>query len=431
MKTIPISLFSRSSMLLGSAYKISRILKAARSENFSAEAFFSSKFAAQIAEIVGTDFSLMKGSVLKLGQQFSVLGEHILPEAANQILRKMQYDSGEQPWPLMAKVLQDNFNVKFFEEFNIIETARAAGSIGQVHDAVQLKTGQKICLKIQYPKIERFIESDLKLLKFFLTASRIYQSSVATDEIFAEVASMLKAETRFDTELKNINFFTDALKQDSFFKVVKPVFDYCNRKILATEFVPGFHIDNPTLANYLDDQKNIIGPKFLDLLFREIFVWHKIQSDPHGGNFLFEPQTNTVTLIDFGAVRTFSQSFIQGYRSLVKSALFNDYELFLETAEKMKLIEQKNQKSHSLNVIFELLKLTLTPFQNDEPFDFGTSDLPKRAVQKSFELLTHFKITSPPREFIFLNRKIAGTYTLLKMMKANFPARQALLPFIN
>jgi aarF domain-containing kinase len=46
-----------------------------------------------------------------------------------------------------------------------------------------------------------------------------------------------------------------------------------------------------------------VGTRLLRLTLRELFGWRFMQTDPNWGNFLYDPSSGTLNLIDFGAAR--------------------------------------------------------------------------------------------------------------------------------
>jgi len=46
-----------------------------------------------------------------------------------------------------------------------------------------------------------------------------------------------------------------------------------------------------------------VGTRLLRLTLRELFGWRFMQTDPNWGNFLYDPSTGVLNLIDFGAAR--------------------------------------------------------------------------------------------------------------------------------
>ena len=60
--------------------------------------------------------------------------------------------------------------------------------------------------------------------------------------------------------------------------------------------------------------RDAIGAKLLRLVFRELFEFRFVQTDPNFANYLYEPKHERVALLDFGAVRSFSSHFTDHYR---------------------------------------------------------------------------------------------------------------------
>lgn len=46
-----------------------------------------------------------------------------------------------------------------------------------------------------------------------------------------------------------------------------------------------------------------------------------MQTDPNWSNFLYNPTTDTINLLDFGAAREFEKSFTTKYINVIKSAI--------------------------------------------------------------------------------------------------------------
>jgi hypothetical protein len=51
-------------------------------------------------------------------------------------------------------------------------------------------------------------------------------------------------------------------------------------------------------------------------------------------------------------------------------------------------------------------------------YDWGASDLPKRVAKKGGEMILKFKLRGPPREIVFLDRKMAGVFIFLSTLLA-------------
>src|SRR5581483_7457868 len=80
----------------------------------------------------------------------------------------------------------------------------------------------------------------------------------------------------------------------------------------------------------------------------------------------------------------------------------------------------------------QLCRMIVEPFSEDAgDYDWGESDLPMRAasVASKGALSRHFRI--PPREIVFLHRRLAGVFIMLATLRAKFSARGLLLPHLE
>jgi hypothetical protein len=71
------------------------------------------------------------------------------------------------------------------------------------------------------------------------------------------------------------------------------------------------------------------------------------------------------------------------------------------------------------------------PFAFDEPYDWKDNQLPQRASKLTWELIRRFPLRAPPREVVFLDRKMAGIFTLLAKLGAKVNARKVLAPYME
>jgi len=93
----------------------------------------------------------LKGSLLKAAQLISSYGEYYFPSELNEILRRLLSQNHYLSWDQIYKHIPKSF----LNDLEIEETPIAAASIGQVHRAKILKTGEQIVLKIRYPGVKK------------------------------------------------------------------------------------------------------------------------------------------------------------------------------------------------------------------------------------------------------------------------------------
>ena len=75
----------------------------------------------------------------------------------------------------------------------------------------------------------------------------------------------------------------------------------------------------------------------------------------------------------------------------------------------------------------KLISLATEPFRHEGPYDFGQSDLPARARERSMALVfDHGFWRPPPPETLFLQRKLGGVFLLCTRLRARVDASSLL-----
>jgi hypothetical protein len=78
-----------------------------------------------------------------------------------------------------------------------------------------------------------------------------------------------------------------------------------------------------------------------------------------------------------------------------------------------------------LDAFVELCELIVEPFRGGA-YDWGASNLPRRVGEKMAKtaMTRYFRI--PPREIVFLHRRLSGVFILLATLHAKWDARPVL-----
>ncbi|MEQ1878783.1 MAG: AarF/UbiB family protein, partial [Bdellovibrionia bacterium] len=109
------------------------------------------------ARLLAQQMHEMKGSVMKMGQMFSVYGEYFLPPEANEILKSLQSQSPPLEWDAVAKILDEELGPVLLD-LEVEGHPIAAASMSQVHRAKWKKSDKFLALKIQYPGVDKAID---------------------------------------------------------------------------------------------------------------------------------------------------------------------------------------------------------------------------------------------------------------------------------
>lgn len=398
------------------------------------------------ASLISTELGELKGSLMKAGQMLSMYGEHFLPPEANELLRSLQSDSPPLSWQAIEPTLKKYLSPEKLELLDIEKEAYASASMGQVHRAKIKATGQTIALKIQYPNVDRAIDSDLKAIRALLSTLKLLPKDFNMDPVFEEVREMLVQETNYTLEAQLTEDFFERLKGDSRFVIPKVFREFSGPKILATSFERGLRVDDPLIQSLPQERRNRLAKNFLDLYFCEIFKWGVVQTDPHAGNYRIriDPQGHDqLILFDFGATRAYEKTFLNAYLRMLKGAMLNDRKMFFAASEELKFIHEGDDPA--LKQIFEDFCFeTVEPFiafddsrnnkgqiDKDGNYDWKNTDLPQRLTKKVFEIIRKHSWRTPPKEMIFLDRKTGGVFIFLSILRAKFNGRDLFLSYLD
>ncbi len=366
----------------------------------------------------------LKGSAMKVGQALSIYGEHLLPKEINDRLKRLQQDSPPLAWPAIEAVMLQELGQDRLNELEVEHEPTAAASIGQVHRAIEKSSGQVMAIKVQYPGVDSAIDSDLKLLKFIFTMTEIVPRGPRMDMIFAEIREMFAQEIDYRFELNFGHKFHELLQSDSRYLVPRGDSRYSTQKILSTPFVVGHRIDSPEVQGLSLERRNRLGQAYFELYLRELFEFKLMQTDPHLGNYLVqidsEGQNDKLVLFDFGAVRTIPNEFLKHYVKLIEGGL-NRNERQIEVGGRgLKLLLPEDP----IELVRDYVDLSLSlmePF--DGVYEWGSTDLPQRVAAKVTNVAFNYKLRAPPRELVFLDRKLGGVFIFLSVLKCQLDAR--------
>ena len=368
-------------------------------------------------ETLVTQLGELKGTAMKVGQTLSMYGEHLLPKEVNDLLKKLQQNSPPLEWDAIFPVLEAELGPEKLARLEIEPRAIAAASIGQVHRARIKATGEEVAIKIQYAGIASAVDTDLKLLKFMLNLSDLVPRGPRFDQIFLEIREMFLQEIDYRQELAFGQKFGDLLKDDPRFRVPRFFPEFSTGKVITSEFMNGHRADAPVVQALPQARRNRLGEAFFDLYLSELFKYRLMQTDPHLGNYMIEidpaGQADRLILFDFGAVRTVPDDFLVNYRLMVEGGIHQDMARIEMGARALGLLRPEDAPGLVESYI-KLCCLLTEPFQNGV-YDWGQSDLPKRVTQDVAKI-AGYKIRAPPRELVFLDRKLGGVFVFLSVI---------------
>lgn len=399
----------------------------------------------QANELV-SELGKLKGSVVKIGQMMALFGEHFLPDEVTTALHTLENSTTALDWPAVERHLRRELGDHKMAELEVDPEPIGAASLGQVHRATRLSDGAQLCLKIQYPGVAEAIDSDMRAVVQLLRFSRLISVTAQFNQWLDEVREMLAREVDYDLEAHTTDLFGRLLRNDRRFVVPRVFPEYCTNKILCTSFEHGIGVSDPAVLELSQPRRNFIGRAIMELCCHEVFEWNRMQTDPNFGNYLLRvgerPEEDQIVLLDFGAIREFDDEVLGPGREMIRGAWHHDRERLLNALDALGFLSgvPKRILDDFSELCFEAVEVLQDPDRFPPPpqvlnergeYLWGNSDLPSRIVAKASRnaLSVHFDV--PPKEFIFLARKLLGAYTFLHVIEAEVRGNTILEPFLG
>ncbi|WP_322515652.1 AarF/ABC1/UbiB kinase family protein [Rhodopseudomonas palustris] len=370
----------------------------------------------------------MRGAAMKVGQLISMDAGDMLPPELADILGRLRSEAHHMPVAQLRRVLTEAWGPHWQRRFEVFDAHPvAAASIGQVH-RVRTKDGRDLAIKVQYPGVRRSIDSDVNNVSSLMRMAGLVPKGVDIAPMIAEAKRQLHEEADYEREGRCLSKFGALLADRPEFRVPELHADLTTPNVLAMNYVEGGPIDS--LADAPQAERDRVMTLMIGLIFRELFEFRLMQTDPNFANYRYAPATGQVMLLDFGATRAFPEDFADLYRRLLRAGLAGDRPGVRAAALEIGFLAG-DTPARLEQAMLEIFEMSLEPLRQDGPFDFGASDLAVQMREAGMAMAqdhTYFRI--PPMDTLFLQRKFGGIYMLATRMRARVDLRAIVEPHL-
>jgi ubiquinone biosynthesis protein len=276
-----------------------------------------------------TVFEDVGGSFLKLAQQLS-LRVDMLPYAYCAELAKMLDTVPPFATEQAIEIVERNLGRPLREVFDIFDPEPiGSASLACVYQA-ELKSGERVAVKVRRPGIGPLIAADLRALEWILIVGETL--SIIPPDIgrrFKEdFQTILFNEMNFRAEARYTDLFRRrAAKHKKDVTAPRVYFEYCTEEVMVSELVSGVWMwellaavdrnDQAFLANVrrIGIEPKSLARKLVVIMLREAQEELFFHADPHPANLVIMPN-NKICFIDFGAIGRFSTKTRKLFREL-------------------------------------------------------------------------------------------------------------------
>lgn len=380
------------------------------------------------AKRIAEQLAKLRGAAMKVGQLLSMDAGDLLPPELTEILATLREEAKPMPLNQLVAILEAEWGKEWMEDFKQFSfDPIAAASIGQVHSA-NTQDGRHMALKIQYPGIKDSIESDVDNVAALIRMSGLLPKDLDINPLLDEAKEQLKREADYLQEGQYLNQYRMLLGNHREFHVPEMYKAFTTPNILAMGYAGGQPIES--LSHSPQETRDQVMTWLIALLFKEIFEFRLIQTDPNFANYRYDAENNRVVLLDFGATREYPEKIANVYKQLMHSTLKDDRDGVNEAAESIGFF-QANIKDEQRKIVIDVLMQACEPIRREGLYDFGSSNLAGRIRDVGMSLSTEKDLWhTPPADAIFLHRKIGGLYLLAAKLRARVDVQSLFLQHI-
>ena len=412
--------FAAGELAMGAAAEGFRRLSRGQAPEFGA-ALLSGTGAERLAVRLGR----LRGAAMKLGQLVSLQGEDLLPPEFARAFAVLRSQAAPMPRQQVRRVLGREYGKGWERRFARFDWEPiAAASIGQVHRATT-PDGRDLALKIQYPGVARSIASDVDNVAVLLRLFNLLPLDIDVSGMAAEAKRQLAQEADYEAEGRFLERYAKLVADEPDLLVPRVHWDLTTQRVMAMDYMEGEPLES--LREAPPSRRDAVGTMLERLMFRELFEFRVMQTDPNFANYLYQPASGRVVLLDFGATLRFDAAFVARFARITRAVIDGDRDRVAREAIRIGYLSPDDAPDRQRAVV-DVIFLVCEPLHHRGRYDFPGSNLPSRVRDLGYELaIRRGLVRAPPPETIFLHRKLVGSFLLLARIGARVDTRALVL----
>ncbi|MBL8630625.1 MAG: AarF/ABC1/UbiB kinase family protein, partial [Rhodospirillaceae bacterium] len=322
-------------------------------------------------------------------------------------LAQLQANAPQMGWPFVNRRMTTELGPGWQKKFKTFEhEAARAASLGQVHRATSHDDVLLAC-KLQYPDMDSIVEADLRQLKLVFGAYQRFDAAIDPTDVYAEIADRLREELDYTNEARNLNLYRFMLAAEQHVAVPDVLPDLSTRRLLTMTWQEGRSLTDILAENPAQERRDRLGINLFRAWYLPFYGYGVIHGDPHLGNYTARPD-DTINLLDFGAIRIFSPSFVRGVIDLYRALEKGDQDLAVAAYETWGFTGLKKEVIETLN---QWAGFVYAPLMEDRPRlieETNASQYGAEVAAKVHAELKRLGGVKPPREFVLMDRAAVG-----------------------
>ncbi len=356
----------------------------------------------------------LKGAFMKLVQMLS-MRDDILPAEALDVLSVVQSQVPPMKYSEIRGQIAAELGGEPEDLYATFDTeAFAAASLGQVH-AATLHSGERVVVKVQYPGVDETVDQDLRNIKallntFTLIGRDVMQQEIDHSEVVQELEERLSEELDYENEAANCRRFRKMFADDPEVEIPEVYPELSSRRVLTMGLMEGYPFADILKPGIDQELKDWVAIKYFRLVWRQVFEFGVLHTDPHPGNYLvtYHPHLG---MLDFGSIRVFPAKIRKAYLGMAVAMLEDDEDEMAKHLVRLGFIGKDDDPAPMIH----MMQIFCEPILQDRDFDPREYD----SMEKTMEIAQigfENRLFRAPGHRLFLGRALVGLDSYLKQL---------------
>jgi len=245
----------------------------------------------------------------------------------------------------------------------------------------------------------------------------------------AEAKRQLKVEADYLQEADHAGRFARLLRGAPGVVVPRVHRDFTTRRILALDYIESEPLEAMAGDDVPQRLRDSIARRIEDLMFRELFEFRLMQTDPNPANYRYRRGTDSLVLLDFGSTLEIDEERVDGYREICRAVIASDPQAIRRAAIRLGYLRDDTPAESAAGVL-EIIGLVCLPLAHRGAYDFGASRLAQHTLDLGLEVAFRQGLPTPPASTMFLHRKLVGTFMLCALLRARIDVHRLVAPHL-
>jgi predicted unusual protein kinase regulating ubiquinone biosynthesis (AarF/ABC1/UbiB family) len=259
------------------------------------------------------------------------------------------------------------------------------------------------------------VQQDLKNIKallntFTLVGRDVMRQNIDQSDVYRELEERLHEELDYINEAKNIALFQKMFRDDPEVMIPDVYPDFSSRRVLTMSRLEGYPFADVLKPGVDQSLKDWVALKYFRVVWRQIFEFGVLHTDPHPGNYLitYHPK---LAILDFGSIRIFPEDIRRAYHGLAGAILRRDEKKMAQSLVRLGYIDKGDDPAPMI----QIMEVIFEPVLQDRSTDPRKYD----SLEKGMEVATiglENRLFKAPGHRVFLGRALVGLDAYLKQL---------------